>query len=136
MGETRCIVCDYKPTEKELEGATRCPNCGTRGSPIDSKDDISITINYHELRILIIWAERWASHNADTDPSMQTTIYKIASRLEAQHPDRSKECPLTLLGAMEQLKSLSATGRIEQNIIQDPHPEGYDGPDFAPPAGE
>jgi len=129
----RCIVCDYVPTDKEMEGASRCPNCGTTSSPISSNEDIEIKINYHELRILIIWAERWASDHADTDPSMQTVLYKIARRLEKQHPERSKECPLTFLGELEQLKTLSSTGQIEQNIIQDPHPEGYGGPDFAPP---
>ena len=51
----RCVICDH-----EVDSTCRlraCPKCGTTSIPCDSSLDVTVKINWHELRILAIWAE-------------------------------------------------------------------------------
>ena len=50
---------------------------------------MTVSVNWHELRILCIWAENWQRERM-TDTR---TVYAIADRLAQQHPERM---PLTL----------------------------------------
>jgi Zn finger protein HypA/HybF involved in hydrogenase expression len=110
----RCTRCSNEFTEKDIEKATACPSCGTKSIPLNPNEDISIKINWHELRILCIWAENWARH-CDKDKkddmsyeTMLSTIMIIAERLQKQFPD--KIC-LTLFSEIRTLRSeLAKTG--------------------------
>lgn len=115
----RCTICDF-----EIEAAVSldcCPKCGTKSLPYDTDNDVTVKINWHELRILATWAEFWANQHESTsvpDTSMRQTIYSIVRRLEVQHPQIKQ--PLTLGG---ELRDLERTMAIETNI---PHAELFD----------
>ena len=61
----RCLKCRKEFDETEIEGAKECPNCHDRGVPMDVANDVMVKINWHELRMLCLWAERWAQHCTD-----------------------------------------------------------------------
>jgi hypothetical protein len=54
-------------------------------------DDVEIEINWHELRILGIWADNWARKHCDA--SNVKTVAAILRRISDQYPDKK---PLTL----------------------------------------
>lgn len=107
----RCVQCSGEFTEKDIEGAKCCPKCGTRSIPMSPDNDITLNINWHELRILTIWAEQWARRsdkNAEENPeqnpnheNMMMTVMTIAQRLQAQYPDKT---PLTLFSEIRELR--------------------------------
>lgn len=55
-----CLVCRKEFTEEETKTATCCPNCKSTSVPADPREKATITLTYHELRILCIWASNWA----------------------------------------------------------------------------
>jgi predicted nucleic acid-binding Zn-ribbon protein len=101
----RCVLCNKEFTEKEIENSTCCPNCGCKGIPVAPENDVNVKINWHELRILVIWAENWAHQIAKSDPEKYDyapeSIYAIAHRLEKQHP---KKGSLSLAGEIKELR--------------------------------
>jgi hypothetical protein len=68
---------------------------------------IVTNINWHELRILTIWAENWAKYIDDKESSnpnhknMPLTIMIIAERLQKQFPNKVK---LTLFSEIRELR--------------------------------
>lgn len=111
---TRCTDCAAEFTDEEIQGATRCPACGTTGLPSSIDQDTTIQINWHELRILTIWASNWAS--AKCDEGAQRTLNSIIKRLEAQ---RKNDWPaLTILGEIKELPAQLAKHGIEIGNVQ------------------
>ncbi len=102
----RCLHCgtEFSFTEKELESISCCPRCENPGIPADPANDVTITINWQELRILVMWAERWAEKFLKDKPYSYRTLLSIASRIQAQCPELAKKSPLTLLAELGQLK--------------------------------
>ena len=80
-----------------FEGLTCCPNCGSESTPCSMAGQVDISINWQELRVLCIWAENWGHERAGG----AGTIYSIAQRILAQHPDMP---PITLAGEVQDLK--------------------------------
>lgn len=99
-----CTHCNYQI--ESFEGLTCCPSCQTTSIPCDYKNQVYASINWHELRILVIWAENYA--RGVSDPSvaddMVKTVHTIARRIEDQHPDRALKLPLSLAGELRQVK--------------------------------
>lgn len=93
----RCLICNKEYTAEQMKTATCCPNCGYDGPPCDPQQDVTVHLNWHELRILAIWAENWAHH---TDAN-EDAVYAITHRLEKQFP---KEIPLTMVGELSYLR--------------------------------
>ena len=100
MAEARCVICGFEP--ESLAGVMACPQCGTKSVPCDPKNDIEVRINWHELAILVMWAERWADHIKEGSPDCPKVVYAIAQRLQAQFPERSS---LTLSGQFQEIKA-------------------------------
>jgi hypothetical protein len=101
-----CTLCGARFTAAEIDGHSACPKCGTKGVPCDPNKDMAVVVNWHELRILGIWAENWAQHCERASPgdpgnATVTTVHAITRRLQRQHPD---ETPLTLSGEIMQIK--------------------------------
>lgn len=94
MKTTRCTDCAAEFSDEELEGVSACPTCGTKSLPSAIADDVDLRINWHELRILTIWASNHASEHLKDKPGSRT-LSSIIKRLEAQFPDR---LPLTIFG--------------------------------------
>lgn len=99
----RCVPCGAEFSEAETEGSQGCPSCGNAGVPMAIADDVTVTINWHELRILGIWADQWAGVCDENEPEhdSKSAVAGILRRLQAQHPDRP---PLTLGGELDQLR--------------------------------
>lgn len=110
----RCVRCYRGFTEEQIAGATRCPFCGNKGVPMSPEEDVELKINWHELRILTIWAENYARQHIDRDPTMMDTVFAIVGRLQDQYPSFA---PLTLTGEIRQLKEKHPS--IETNIASD-----------------
>lgn len=96
-----CVRCGARFEEAEIEGATACPKCGHKGVPCDVNQDVRVIVNWHELRILGIWAENWAQRNCADDPQMLEVVHAIVRRLQQQQPSLT---PLTLSGELTQIK--------------------------------
>ncbi len=93
-----------------------CPECGETGIPADLDDSVNIKITWHELRVIVMWAERWASANVDKpeNKSMLETVYGIADRVQFQHIDKPG------LTFRSELTALSEAGyKITQNVIKE-----------------
>ncbi len=117
----RCLHCYKDFTEIEIKGRDCCPFCGCKGIPCSPKEDIKIKINWHELRILIIWAENWARQikNKTNDIDSSLTVACIARRLQKQFPNKT---PLTLAGELTQLREKMPNFEIkETNIDENPN---------------
>jgi hypothetical protein len=117
-----CTLCGARFTESEISG-WGCPKCSAQGVPCGCDQDTKVEVNWHELRILTIWAENWAHQckrkgddkNSDTMPMV---IQAIARRLQNQHPEFPQ---LTLTGEIASLpadlaKSGIKIGNVETNI--------------------
>jgi hypothetical protein len=72
-------------------GLAACPSCGSQSVPCSHADQVSVTVNWHELRVLVMWAEGWQRHH-----QLGRTVYAIADRIAAQHPERARQSPLSL----------------------------------------
>lgn len=83
----RCTDCRAEFSEADTRGAAACPACGSRSIPMSIAEDVTVRINWHELRILTIWAERWAGQHAATNPEMGVTLRAVVEALEVQRPE-------------------------------------------------
>jgi hypothetical protein len=128
----RCTRCEYRPTKGEVaKGLRGCPRCGASGSPMADKDDVEIKVNWHELRVLGIWAENHAQVIRDEDsPQLsgvndpQRVVNIICGRLHAQFPDKPA---LTMSGELAELRQSEGVGDVEvEGFREDPeaNPEG------------
>ena len=135
--EMWCTTCGYRVPKAEVtDDLVGCPKCGTKSIPCDPAKDFLIEVNWHELRILGIWAMNWAQsikNEPDSDDpyeprgtSAVASCRGILSRLERQAPDES---PLTMGGEMRQLREAAARGEfglkpssVEAHGIE---PEGF-----------
>ncbi len=103
----RCVRCRSEFSEAETAGYRGCPTCGSTGLPMPLSHDVTVKVNWHELRILTMWAERWADaveksvaqEGGQSDAKAAVTA--IARALESQHPTLP---PLTLLGELKQVQ--------------------------------
>jgi len=95
----RCTDCAAEFTHEELEGANGCPICKTSSLPCRIEDDVTLNINWHELRILAIWASNYAGEKLKGQPG-ERTLRSIIKRLHAQHPERT---PLTFADEIQQV---------------------------------
>lgn len=122
-----CLNCNKQidPNDERITDEThpyygRCPECGHRGIPADLGQAVSIKITWHELRVICMWAERWAGQVQDVEmrASMLRTIYGISDRIQLQHMDQK-----TGLTFRSELAELSAMGlKYEQNVIPEDPP--------------
>ena len=116
---TWCVGCGARFTHAEVDGHMACPACKSEGIPCSADMDIRVEVNWHELRILVIWAENWAAQSANQPENkrMPLTVAAIARRLESQC-DFGR---LTLSGEISELPRKLAengisVGGVESNI--------------------
>ncbi len=114
-----CTLCGARFTDEEVEDAFGCPKCGDEGVPCACANDVTVTVNWHELRILGIWAEKWARHCANKPTAdsrtMPLKVQAIARRLQRQHPDQP---PLTLSQEMAELPAALKRAGIEHGGVE------------------
>ena len=105
-----CMHCGVHLTQAKLDehGLPSCPKCGYDGYPCVPADDVSVDINWHELRILTIWAMNYAN---DTEkPQLRQTVAAICRRLQGQYPDNT---PLTMAGEFKQIAEMTKVTNME-----------------------
>lgn len=87
--DIRCTTCraEFSLEDERMKGRA-CPVCGAEGIPMLIKDDTTIRINVHELRVLTIWAMNWAQ---SVDREAQRCVSGIINALRPQ-----VDQPLTL----------------------------------------
>ena len=130
-----CVRCGARFTAEEVQGVSACPKCGDDGVPCDTDQDVKVEVNWHELRILTIWAENWArecaANKADQGRGveMPKTVLAIARRLQRQFPDFT---PLTLseeiAGLPKALEENGITVGSVESSIGAPVPLPINGP--------
>lgn len=101
-----CVYCGHRV--ESFEGLSACPACGSKGLPCDDANQVSVSVNWHELRVLVIWAERWGLKIGKAG-----TVYAIARRIREQFPDRT---PLSLAGDISGLREAFGAENIQHNI--------------------
>lgn len=89
-----CTECRFKIPS--FDGLDKCPNCGTKGIPCKDTEQVTISINWHELHILFVWAENWGRKI-----NKAGLIYGISHDIEKQFPEKHQ---LTMMGEVNQLK--------------------------------
>lgn len=105
----RCVECrkEYSLAFIEETQATKCPGCGTKSLPMSAKQDIQVKINWHELRILCIWAKNWQDYTVnkpnENEPDKTSTqvVDIITKELEKQRPEGA--APLSILGELQEV---------------------------------
>ena len=102
-----CTECGFKV--EDFTDLIECPNCNSTSPPCLDKNQVNININWHELRILTIWAENWG-HRKYNGAGI---IYAISQRIQDQHPEMGT---LTLAEEIQNLPQ-----KIGTTIITD-HP--------------
>jgi hypothetical protein len=114
----RCIVCNAEFTDEEIKNANKCPKCGNSGAPANPKDDVTVKINWHELKILCTWAEFHATNMREaTQINPMLIVACIAKRLQRQYP---KKQPLTLGGELSEMKKIPGLKIVDTNINNNP----------------
>ncbi len=78
-----------------FDGLDGCPVCGSKGVPCGDDNQVTVSVNWHELHVLCVWAENWQRH-----ANLGRVVYAIAARLKAQHPERNA---LTLAGELGEI---------------------------------
>ena len=96
MAEGFCTTCGF--IVESFDGLENCPQCGSEGVPCNYENQITVSVNLHELRLLCIWAENYGTKIDKAD-----VVYGIASRLRRQIPP-DKDVPLTMADEFKQIK--------------------------------
>lgn len=117
----RCVICNTGFTKEQILNKISCPQCGSKSVPVDPDNDVNITINIHELRILGIWAENYAAvcDNKELDnayhESLKDCVNAITKRIRKQLIALNKDMPLTLSQEMEDLQKVYPNSDLYRN---------------------
>ncbi len=94
--DIRCPVCnrEYNAHELHIRKVMACPNCGTNQPAVHLAEDVWIKINWAELRVLAIYAQRWAATfdlNNGGNKLHVDTLKRIIQDLYAFRPAESRD---------------------------------------------
>jgi len=90
--DIRCVLCGYEFNLQSIIATQKtkgCPNCGVHETALKIKDDQNIRMNWQEVRVLAIYAQRWASTFDISNPGNKTAVgilNRIVSDLERYRP--------------------------------------------------
>lgn len=108
-----CTTCGARFTEEEVTGKSSCPACGSKGVPCSTERDLVVEINWHELRILGIWASNWANAMSDVGEQGKGALRGILFRLQRQYPELPA---LSLGGEVRAIRQSGLVSEISTNI--------------------
>lgn len=97
--DTRCPVCSAEWIQSDMMkiGVKGCPHCGTTAQLLNKKHDGYIKINWQDLRVLAIYAERWSSMFDMSIKGNQDAVKALQKILENLRTYRPKDgAPLTI----------------------------------------
>jgi hypothetical protein len=123
MKVLRCVVCRAEfATDEITEATTGCPKCGTESVPMVISQDLQLRINWHELRILTIWASNWADRYVDAGG--KRALNSILRELQDQAPEGG--AALTLAGEVREIQKFAPDASLVSS----------DGTVLVPPKGK
>lgn len=107
LSAIRCVICRKEYTGEELETQPpekqgKCPNCEATGLPEYTIHDVQVTLNWHELRILCIWAKNWQENMPlDRKEEAGRCLESIFNLIRLHRPENTPG--LTLQDEMKEL---------------------------------
>lgn len=104
----RCTRCAAEFTDSEIQDAMACPSCGSKGVPCSIAQDVDVRMNWHELRILVVWAEHYEETLTDLDS--HGVVEAIATRLMKYRPAAAP--PLRLLDEISDIQDIFPTAEL------------------------
>lgn len=107
MKTMRCVDCYEEFSEEDVGDSEACPACGTCTLPMSIDEDILLPINWHELRVLTIWASNYAEKLPD---SSRISLHKTLKRLDKYRPPGG--AALTLVGEIKELQEHFPTASL------------------------
>lgn len=82
----RCLMCRSETSEDQVPPNTMaCPSCEAKVLPEYVDQDVDIRINWHELRILYLWANEW-EQMAKLHDNGKSITSAIAEQLDKYRP--------------------------------------------------
>jgi hypothetical protein len=107
MTEGFCTLCGCQI--ESFDNLECCPNCKTQSLPCSWDNQVNISINWHELRLIFMWAEKWGMKHCDG----AGVVYSIADRIRNQYPNKSS---LTFADEIEELKKMFGRDNVQTNF--------------------
>ena len=137
-GFTRCAVCETvfandAPEMQEASMDTGCPACGSTSVPHDPAHDVTLTINWHDLRCLAIWAENYVLASK-ADPQWERAWEAIKRRLRSVQPEGA--AGLTLFDEIQQIRDEGYDVTLHDGNAHGSHPFGALEPDDDDPEAD
>ncbi len=91
INDVRCIVCnhEYNIANARSKGVSGCPKCATVINAMPIPHDGYIKVNWEEIRMLALFAQRWTSLFDRTNQGNKDTkraIERICKKLEERKP--------------------------------------------------
>ena len=83
--DVRCLVCRSEFSRKELQNNMSCPVCGYQGLVMLTSGDVSININWFELKLICMWAESLVLQTGGSETIK--VFYSIIKELAKQVPN-------------------------------------------------
>lgn len=131
----RCGRCghEYRPPHPlyrgPVQGYEPCPDCGLKGLALRDVDDVTVEVNWHELRILGIWAERWAGQMPEERMSeeSQRIVAVITGKLAAQHTDKPGLTMSADIADLRQWAKKEGAGGVEVHGFREDEEANADG---------
>lgn len=120
--DLRCQACGNTENKIAMGLAviTACPECGSENPPVLIAEDVTLTLNWLDLRCLV----QWSAQYIDSIPEKQeTTQYweGLKKRINAHRPEGS--APLSFL---EEIEELREAGHDVTLVEPDPPESGDD----------
>lgn len=84
--EIRCPICRNEFPELVQEHAASCPVCKMKAPPQKIAEDVMITINWQDLRILANWAGCWQRAAMPNNAPAIAHMEKICEQVEKVKP--------------------------------------------------
>ena len=101
-----CVVCRRPYSKAEVGDMETCLECGVGIKPMLPRDNVAISINWAELKILSNWAEAYALAYQAHYPDMLKAVYAITNEMENQHIFKAPLTTARELGVMKEKNPL------------------------------
>lgn len=117
--DIRCINCGVEMVKVDLPAdGTACPACGSTSLPCHIREDILLPINWHELRVLTIWASNFAYHpDFNIQEDSKHTLESLLTRLDQYRPINSPHLSLKDVKDRPPVIDLTDIKPLDKSII-------------------
>ena len=121
MNAARCSECRAEFTEAEISDAKSCPACGSTKTPVDPAHDVTLTLNWFDLRCLANWAQNWIEAHKESCADQVPYLDRLLDSLRVHRP---KGAPgLTLRDEIGQLHDAGINAELTDgagNVLMKP----------------